>query len=598
MADFFRTDPFPLQATLGPPMSTRLEPQSVSGDPATGLRAQVWDPLWLVGRQWQLGELVGEDTGTPLTVRVRASAEPLVAWRPGPSVDAGSWRALPAGTALDELVDAEAGAPARSRDLALAGWALLDTLEDLGEARAADVLRRRFPAAVPASGGGAGGGGGGGAGAAAPRTATVPDTWSPVAASLAGRGIDPLAVLEALDGPGPVPGWWRAALRRGTASRDRADKALAQWISWVRAEVLPDPEATSSWLAPRLEHEFAVATATRVLRAPAHPAGEVSWATFDVETRSGADTPPPSDAPARALDRTLLATPLGFPGMPTSRFWELEDARVDLGSVWADPHELARLLVVECAVVHGGDWVVVPVDVPAGSVVSVESVEYTDTFGTVWTVDTSAAATPRWRMFTVTPGASSSAPLDGLVVPPASAGRLVGAPLEDVGFVRDESANLVWAVEHVVPGPGGDPVVPRSSPPAARPAPAAVDGEAVLDYVLMTEVPETWVPYLPRLGSVDGDDDRAVSLVRGVVARYDGDERVDVEPAGTLLTGPAHRAVESAEVPREGVRVQRVPVVARRGDGSWATWVARRVLVGRGEAESGLRTDLAVRRRG
>lgn len=608
MADFFRTDPFPLQATLGPPMSTRLEPQSVSGDPATGLRAQVWDPLWLVGRQWQLGELAGEDTGTPLTVRVRATAEPLVAWRAGASVDPDDWRELPAGTPLDELVDAEAGGAggagaavaAGARDLALAGWALLDTLEDLGEARAADVLRRRFPAAGPTGAPATGGAGGAGGAGGGPRTATVPDTWSPLAAGLEGRGIDPLAVLDELDGPGPAPAWWRAALRRGAATRARADRALSQWISWVRAEVLPDPDAVSSWLAPRLEHEFAVATPTRVLRAPAHPAGEVSWATFDVETRPGAATPPPSDAPSRDLDRTLLATPLGFPGMPTSRFWEMEDARVDLGSVWADPHELARLLVVECAVVHGGDWVVVPVDVPAGSVVTVESVEWTDTFGTVWTVDTTAAATPRWRMFTVTPPPvpGTTTPLDGLLVPPASAGRLVGAPLEDVGFVRDESANLVWAVEHLVPGPGGDPVAPLGSPPAPRPAPAPVDGEAVLDYVLMTEVPETWVPYLPRLGSTDGADDRAVSLVRGVVARHDGDERVDVEPAGSLLAGPEHRVVESGEVPREGVRVQRVPVVARRGDGSWATWVARRVLVGRGEAESGLRSDLAVRRRG
>jgi hypothetical protein len=35
---------------------TRLEPQSISGDPEPGLEARIHDPLWLLGRQWQLAE--------------------------------------------------------------------------------------------------------------------------------------------------------------------------------------------------------------------------------------------------------------------------------------------------------------------------------------------------------------------------------------------------------------------------------------------------------------------------------------------------------------------------------------------------------------
>lgn len=595
MADLFRTRAITLGALRLEPFATRLEPQSVSGDPAVGLMAQLWDPLWLLGRQWQLGELVGEDTGTPLTVHVRATAEPIVAWRPGPREGGTAWRDLPPGIPLEWLVEAEVGDAARAgaRELALAGWALLETLEDLGEGRAAGVLRQRFP--VPA-GGGEGGVGGEGDGI---RSAHLPDTWSPVARGLGGTAIDTQQVAAAFEGDGR-PAWWQAALRSGAARRAAAEQALAHWLSWVHAEVLAVRGDEGCWVGSRLEHEFAVSTTSRVLRAPAHTGGEVSWSTFDVEPRPqpgaepGPGDPPPSEATARAIDRTLLATPLAFPGMPAARFWELEDARVDLGSVWADPHELARLLVVECALVHGGDWLVVPVDVPAGVVVTVDSVEYTDTFGTTWSVGTGGADSSRWRMYTVTGPAGEALP--GLVVPPASTGLLQGAPVEDVGFLRDESANLVWALEHLVPGAGGDPVVPRSAAPTTRPDPASVTGEVVLDYELMTEVPQTWTPYLPRVGPITGHADGAVTLVRGVVARYSGSTRVDVAPAGTLLAGDEHRWVESAEVPREGVRVQRVPVVARRGDGSWASWTARRVLVGRGEAESGLRADLAVRR--
>ncbi len=601
MSDLYRVNRAPLQRFMGPPMSTRLEPQSVSGDPAVGLTAQVWDPLWLLGRQWQLGEFAGEDTGTPLTVRVRATAEALVAWRPGPAGGEATWRELAPGVPLESLVDAEAAPGRGARDLALAGWALVETLEDLGEARAAGALRQRFARAEPAHDR-----------ETHPPTAIVPDTWEPVARSLEGRGLDTTKVVEAFEGA-DRPAWWLKTLRPGAARRARAEQALAHWLAWVRAEVLPAGARDGSWIGSRLEHEFSVATPTRVLRAPAHPGGEVSWSTFDLDERAELPALPPPEAPVRQLDRTLLATPLEFPGMPAARFWELEDGRVDLGSVWADPHELARLLVVECALVHGGDWLVVPVDVPAGAVVSLDAVEYTDTFGTTWSVDTAGADTPSWRMYTVTqseatrtsaegaPAGADAVPaaqLPGLLVPPASSGRLQGPPLEDVGFLRDEAANLVWAIEHLVPDPGGDPVAPRSSAPPVRPSPAPQGGEPVLDFQLMTEVPQTWTPYLPRLGPISGAADRAVTLVRGVVRRYDNDgSRADVEPAGTLLAAEEHRWIESAEVPREGVRVQRVPVVARLGDGSWAAWTARRVLVGRGEAESGLRTDIAVHHR-
>jgi hypothetical protein len=50
-------------------------------------------------------------------------------------------------------------------------------------------------------------------------------------------------------------------------------------------------------------------------------------------------------------------------------------------------------------------------------------------------------------------------------------------------------------------------------------------------------------------------------------------------------------------VPREGVRVRRVPALARRVDGGYVRWITRRVTVGRGEGASGLAFDTAVRRR-
>src|SRR6478736_4406782 len=49
---------------------TRLEPDTQTNvldvDLDEGVAAKLADPLWLLGRQWQMGELSGEDAGSPV----------------------------------------------------------------------------------------------------------------------------------------------------------------------------------------------------------------------------------------------------------------------------------------------------------------------------------------------------------------------------------------------------------------------------------------------------------------------------------------------------------------------------------------------------
>jgi hypothetical protein len=48
----------------------RIEPGCRSADFGETLRARVHDPLWLLGRSWQLGELTGSDGGSPVVAQV------------------------------------------------------------------------------------------------------------------------------------------------------------------------------------------------------------------------------------------------------------------------------------------------------------------------------------------------------------------------------------------------------------------------------------------------------------------------------------------------------------------------------------------------
>ena len=54
----------------------RLEPGSRTGDMSSGLQARIYDPLWLLARQWQVGEFQGEDNGSPAT----SSATTSTSW--------------------------------------------------------------------------------------------------------------------------------------------------------------------------------------------------------------------------------------------------------------------------------------------------------------------------------------------------------------------------------------------------------------------------------------------------------------------------------------------------------------------------------------
>ena len=53
---------------------TRIEPFSRLEDIDEGLQAATHDPLWLLTRQWQTGEFVAEDAGTPVQARLRHRA--------------------------------------------------------------------------------------------------------------------------------------------------------------------------------------------------------------------------------------------------------------------------------------------------------------------------------------------------------------------------------------------------------------------------------------------------------------------------------------------------------------------------------------------
>jgi hypothetical protein len=593
-------------ALANPPTWTRLEPQSLAGDPRPGIEARVHDPLWLLGRQWQLGEFEGEDAGTPLTVRVVTRTAPIDRWAPGCTApgDANE-EALPPARSfsrepvegfaaerhqdlLEPLVEREPVAIASPglRARAEAGAVLLAALDDaaLGAHRATIIAQCPLvldPLQHPDG-----------------AHASLDPQWGRLARLLQGGNggaeagapvmADGESICEAVEAAGGIPPWLVPA---DAAEATALLAAIEPWRAWYRAEVSPRDDAEDAWAGERLEYRFRAGAGATVLEAPSHRGGEIDWHTFDAAPGVPLEDPagaPPAPAEIREM-HVLLASPLRYPGMPADRLWEMEDAQVNLGLVEAEPWDLARLLVAEFALTYGNDWLVVPVDVPFGSLTRIESVLYTTTFGEHFVVRPTEEVSPdgRWRMFAITTASGEGS--DGLLIPPGAVAVQDGPPIEEVLFLRDEMANMAWAVERTIQGPSGaarDRARERDDP--RRPQQGPVDA-AELDYLLQTGVPARWIPYVAQSAGY-----RSINLVRGSMPGPDG---AAVAPLGKTLRRADTRILKDAEIPREGVMVRRLTSVTRRADGAYERWTTRRVGVGRGEGASQLAFDSAFARK-
>ena len=556
-----------LSIAMFPPAWTRLEPQSLTGDPTPGLEARIHDPLWLLARQWQFAEFHGEDAGSPIGVRVVAATRPVAAWRPGGD-SAVAARPLPADMPLDPFVERETppthGPGLRQR--AEAGALLVTALVDAGfDARAGLLRDCPLPLAEPP-----------------PKPMSAPLWNAPrMFRTIARTAPDAAAAAAGLEGG--VPTWLAGAPAAAVA-------AANDWLAWYRGNVAPlAVDAPSSWISERLEYRFAIKAGTGndgiALEAPIHLGGSIDWHDFDHAPLSRLAIPNEVAVDAATRTRTMLAAPLTYAGMPSDRLWQFENGSVNLGMLNVQAHDPARLCLVEFATIFGNDWCLVPFDVDTAALTTLTEVSYTTTFGERIGVPAAddRARTGRFRLFEMSVVGSDTETLRGLLVPPTARGTLQGRALEEVLFIRDESANMCWALERAVQPASGDPRY-RTDEPRPTLHSNAQRADTDLRYLLATVVPDYWIPLVP-VPFPDGAG--GFFLRKGSLGDADG-------ALGELIAARPYDLKEE-EVPREGVRVRRVAELARSVEGITMRWVARRVTVGRGEGASGLAYDSAVR---
>ena len=569
----------------------RLEPRSRDAEMNSSLQARIYDPLWLLARQWQLGEFQGEDNGSPVIARWNAESASLTRYFSGP-VDPDTPVKAPKydpRMPLETLVEREAVRPAvtqtsqpeKLRLAAEAGQQFLRMLdqqpiqrESLDKYRDAFVREFSFLPdqrdALDAD-----------SRAFFDLVATrVPDARRLFVAFSSTDAGGEIVLPPALD----IDGTDSAEVRQ----------AARIWLRWFET-LFSEPDATNAtWLPERMEYAFSVATGfsdgEQVLTAPEYFEGHLDWYAFDANTKAklGGAT----DQAFTPIKRTAIPAPASFRGMPAARFWEFEDAQVNLASVDAGPTDLLRMLLVEFAVNYGNDWFVIPVELEVGSLYRGRSLIITDTFGERTLIQSASELREpfsTWRMFqhSALRGSGTTQPGPNLFfLPPSLVKSLESQPIEEVLFLRDEMANMAWGIERVIES-AAENQLNRFSQQREEP-PAKKTSANELIYRLATDVPDNWVPLVPVRR------ENGLRLERAKVLRVDETWQF-VEAQGRILnpdgTTPDGLQIFEEEIPREGVRVTRSYQLTRWHDGSTHLWVGRRKRVGRGEGSSGLRFD-------
>jgi hypothetical protein len=621
---------------------SRLEPLPTNDDVADALQARVADPLWMLARQWQFNEFQGEDAGSPVQADLRIDGVPVTSLVGGGAPA----QALAGAPPIEALVEREQVLQAHPKLNAQAGQHLMRRLRAAGLAAALPPLLADYPANISKP--------------QDPAADNAGFVWN---ALLDGKAIDAFALaadLRPLVGNDAGLDAFGTSLGLPGAQLPAFRAAATAWVAWLGELALEGdaPGASACWNPQRLEYAFSLqadGTAPLLkLDAEEYTDGRLDWHTFTVNADQAHAQPDvklisvvPKRPPMPAIAR--------YPGMPADRYWEFEDGRVSFGMLGAAKNDLARLAVIEYALVFGNDWFTLPVTLPVNALYRVTKLDVLDNFGIA--VNIPPARNPdgtQWTMYEMSVGASPLAPrarLDDILYLCPAVKTLEGPPLEHVLMMRDEMANMVWGIEKRVQGTSGEPLDRKFEshrlstnqqlrpPPGAQPAP----GGAPLHYTLQTPVAAHWIPFLPvkKAGALPAN--WSIQLQRGVVTQHYQvtPERLDdprnagykafierlrhapfveekpeqgppdnrlqgfmFHPRGALLRMDPNAPVdtdylrlEEEEVPRDGIELKRAFNYARDAQGRAVLWIGRNKTTDRGEGSSELRFDVIRRGR-
>lgn len=552
----------------------RLEGVPRTDEFTATLRAEIADPLWMLCRQWQLGEFEGEDAATACQAKILSEHQQpeIIHFNEGQPVNYNADQ-LP----LETIIESE---PVKN-DYYLClqmGRQFFKLMNEAGLSAHKKAFISNYVIAENID----------------------PDDNEGIYLSQSTAGIFPdgYKILQDIN-DNKFEAFVKSIAGISAGDIDKFTKSISpQFANWFHNLYhLPTP-GQSAWRPNRMEYNFEldlphIENGTRAsLEATEYSSGKIDWLTFD-ENTAVADHENPSGAPAESetdnfeeIVQAFIPTPLQYAGMPNPRFWQMENSRVDFGKIQTGTTGLLSILLTEYGLTYSNDWFVLPYQLKFNTLCEVKCIMVTDVFGQNILIEpTFKDPEMNWHEFACfrhTEKQNRTSPRNRFYLPSSVLKNQQSEPLEKVNFMRDEMANMVWAIESVVPSAAGGSRRIKSNLTRYDQNFVPVDPEAKIRYLIGTSVPKNWIPFIPvhKEGS-----QQEIRLQRAKIPNT-------APPASQLLTEqqPVH-FIEEEEVPRAGVIVTRMYKRTRWLNGKTYLWIGRSKTVGRGEGWSGLMFD-------
>ena len=590
----------------------RLEPQTTDQTLESGIRASVYDPLWMVCRQWQWGEFSGEDTGSPVSTQLKIESNRLTRFSSHAVPATSTQQYDPRHSPLEAVAERELTnddmlrtTPAGIRaSMAFEGATRQSIDAGLGLFR---LLRRyRLPQTVFNT--------------LLTRYPVSLSSDASVADARASRYLNVMA--------GRAPNGYKIwlALRQAAANNSTAallselgivnpQTALLESLQTWQAEygALPlDPgmrftSRATAWVPDRMEYAFSVAAPNgsvstenadeTALLASSYRGGTLDWYTFERSPETALPLGSAIDNRQPLFIKASIPSPVNFPGMPLDRWWTFENANFDVSLLDTAPEDLVRLVFAEFSIGFSNNWFVLPVDLEVGTLTRLHSVKVMTTFGEELPLSRhmqpgfsshgEAQKGASWRMYELSGEPENNPPF---FLCPALPPSLQSPPIEEVRFIRDEIANLIWGIERIAPSPiTGNTVDRYEQYQEQRRLSEQINqnshpAQAPIAYRLGTAIPDYWIPLVPRqhsnnLSSIDFERGSLLNTENGHNGRAFG---ALLEEISTLY---------GEEISYTGFIVTRSHQLASWSDGSTYHWLGRQKVTGRGEGSSGLAFD-------
>lgn len=549
----------------------RLEGRSRNGDDDSGLEMRIADPLWMLGRQWQFGEFKGEDNGSPISVQTNFRKEMLNFYS---FLNSGKKQEI-GNVPLEARVETLEMNPSNLRDKVRIGQKFEDLIKANFPASEAEdfiaKLRTEFPLTLKEK----------------------TDQKS--------RNFFNLMAGNVIDGGS----MWEKIRNNAFPADDfmPLETMTNKLKNWYQDLYLPAQDE-SFWHSKNLVHQFSVHGEKDIeLNAPDYQSGHLDWYSFDnaIVGINPEENTKDSDI--------FMPVRVSYAAMPDKRLFSFEDSKLELSGMEVDQAELVKLMIIDFSLVSDNDWFTIPFEMEIGEICWINRITIKDVFG-ITTVINNDKDTGQylnnnplkvWDAFKIRPSdlfrerGQINQELykkeeQFLYLPPVTTFRQESRPLEEILFLRDEYANMVWGIEKIVCNEWGKPVNGYDLHLELNGSfinPEERDNTTP-QFRLASQVPTNWIPYLPF--HIEGSNTN-IELRRAVMMRNETDkEPVDIDPLSTLAENDLLSIREEA-IPRAGIRVQLTKQRVRGADGKTYIWLGRKVLAGRGEGSSGLKFD-------